>query len=121
MAAQVWELLPNLILHGLLTRMLPREGEKFSARDRRLFFTALAVNLNVIYGEPADGSLDPAQVAALIKVNPSSTEPTTAAKAAADPPANGADPRPGTVPEVAERTTLVPVSELSVGGRGGGP
>jgi len=61
--------LADPILHGLLTRMLPAEGKPFSAHDRRLFFTALAVNLDVIYGEPEDGSLDPSQVAALIKLN----------------------------------------------------
>jgi hypothetical protein len=61
--------LSDPILHGLLTRMLPPEGNKFSAHDRRRFLYALAVNLDVIYGEPDDGSLDPAQIAALIRLN----------------------------------------------------
>jgi len=44
------------------------------------------VNLDVIYGEPDDGSLDPAQVAALIKVD---TEPRTPATPMPDVTANG--------------------------------
>lgn len=48
------------------------------------------MNLNVIYGEPDDGTLDPAQVAALIKLNPS-TE-TATADSLPSGTANGAGP-----------------------------
>jgi hypothetical protein len=89
--------LSDPILHGLLTRMLPPEGEKFSAHDRRRFLYALAVNLYVIYGEPDDGSLDPAQVAALIKLN---SENVTPAPSRVAP--NGASPVPEAAPSAAD-------------------
>ena len=38
--------------------MLPDEGTEFTVRERKRFFRALAVNLDVIYGEPEDGELD---------------------------------------------------------------
>jgi len=58
-----WDPYVGHSLHGQRRRA---RGEKFSAHDRRRFLYALAVNVDVIYGEPDDGSLDPAQVAALI-------------------------------------------------------
>lgn len=58
------------MLAGLLRRMLPNEGEAFSASQRRLFFTALAVNLDVIYGPPTDGDLDPTMLAGLYRDDP---------------------------------------------------
>ena len=61
-----WDPYVGHSLHGQRRRA---RGEKFSAHDRRRFLYALAVNVDVIYGEPDDGSLDPAQVAALIKPN----------------------------------------------------
>jgi hypothetical protein len=50
--------LSNALLAALFKKMLPAEGEEFSARERKRFFRALAVNLDVIYGEPDDGELD---------------------------------------------------------------
>lgn len=46
--------LSDPMLMGLLRRMLPPEGQPFSAQDRELFFRALAVNLDVIYGRPTE-------------------------------------------------------------------
>lgn len=57
--------LANPLLSALLAKMLPPEGEEFSARDRKRFFRALAVNLDVVYGEPTDGSLDAGALARL--------------------------------------------------------
>jgi hypothetical protein len=56
------------------------------------------VNLNVIYGEPEDGSLDPAQVAALISVNPSAESAATTKHVL---PANGSARAPTMIPDAA--------------------
>lgn len=60
--------LSNALLAALFKKMLPEEGEEFSAKERRRLFRALAVNLDVIYGEPADGELDNDKVAEIFKI-----------------------------------------------------
>ncbi len=42
------------MLVGLMRRMLPKEGEPFPAAKRELFLSALAMNLDVIYGPASD-------------------------------------------------------------------
>jgi hypothetical protein len=59
----------NTLLRELAERMLPPENEPFSARDRRRFFRALAVNLDVVYGEPDDGEIDADELANLFRLN----------------------------------------------------
>lgn len=58
------------LLSALFKKMLPADGQSFSAKERRRFFRALAVNLDVIYGEPEDGELDAEALAALFKETP---------------------------------------------------
>jgi hypothetical protein len=60
--------LANPLLSALLG-MLPAEGQAFSAKERRRFFRALAVNLDVVYGEPDDGQLDADTLADLFRVD----------------------------------------------------
>lgn len=64
------DILSNALLVALFRKMLPDEGKEFSAHDRRRFFRALAVNLDVIYGEPSDGALDSDEIAKLFRVGP---------------------------------------------------
>lgn len=61
------DVMSNALLQALFKKMLPAEAEPFSAKDRRRFFRALAVNLDVIYGEPEDGEIDADVLATLYK------------------------------------------------------
>ena len=69
--------LSNPLLSALMN-LLPAEGEPFSAKERRRFFRALAVNIDVIYGEPDDGQLDAETVAALFRLDSRSQTAVTA-------------------------------------------
>lgn len=60
--------LADPMLAGLLRRMLPKEGEEFPAEKRQLFFSALAVNLDVIYGPPTGGSINTDCLSKIYKV-----------------------------------------------------
>jgi hypothetical protein len=55
---------------GLFRRLVPEEGQPFSAHERGRFFRALANVLDVIYGEPSDGIFDADEVAKLYKSVP---------------------------------------------------
>lgn len=45
------------------------EGQDFTTEQRKRFFTALAFNIDYVYGPPSDGgNLDPQGVAALWSV-----------------------------------------------------
>lgn len=58
----------NALLAALFSKMLPEdETADFPVRDRNRLFRALAVNLDVIYGEPRDGELDADALARLFK------------------------------------------------------
>lgn len=61
--------LANPLLAELFRAMLPPEGTAFPAKDRRRLFRALAVNIDVVYGEPDDGRLDPDSLAGLFRLN----------------------------------------------------
>lgn len=61
--------LSDPMLNSLLQRMLPPVTEKFTARDRRRLFTALAVNLDVVYGPPPDGHVDYREIEKIIAVD----------------------------------------------------
>jgi hypothetical protein len=63
------EALSDPILSSLLQRMLPPVGQEFLARDRRRLFTALAVNLDVVYGPPSDGHLDYREIEKIIAID----------------------------------------------------
>ena len=67
------DVMSNALLAALFKKMLPAEGEPFTAKERKRFFRALAVNLDVVYGEPEDGELDAEALAALFKVQASSS------------------------------------------------
>lgn len=73
--------LSDPMLVGLLKRMLPEEGKPFPAANRRLLFTALAVNLDVIYGAPTDGTINADELAKLYEDSakqPPASRPVTA-------------------------------------------
>lgn len=61
--------LSDPILSSLLQRMLPPVNQEFKARDRRRLFTALAVNLDVVYGPPPDGHLDYREIEKIVAVD----------------------------------------------------
>lgn len=61
--------LSDPILSSLLQRMLPPVNQEFTARDRRRLFTALAVNLDVVYGPPPDGHLDYREIEKIVAVD----------------------------------------------------
>jgi hypothetical protein len=67
------DVMADPMLMGLMRRMLPKEGEKFSAAQRSLFFSALAFNLDVIYGPPDDGQIDPGTIGKLISITVNDT------------------------------------------------
>lgn len=48
------DVMADPMLAGLMRRMLPKEGEPFPAAKRELFLSALAMNLDVIYGPAED-------------------------------------------------------------------
>lgn len=54
---------------GIFQRMVPPEGQPFSAYERRRFLRALVSVLDVIYGEPEDGDLDPGQLSKLYQLH----------------------------------------------------
>jgi len=68
--------LSDPILNSLLQRMLPPVNQEFKARDRRRLFTALAVNLDVVYGPPPDGHLDYREIEKIVAVDDRSDERT---------------------------------------------
>jgi hypothetical protein len=57
------------VLVALLGTLPSRRG-KFSARDRRRFFTMLALGIDGAYDQPDDGEFDPAAMASLWKIAP---------------------------------------------------
>jgi hypothetical protein len=58
--------LSNPILKGVLQTLLPPIGKPFPAAGRRQLFTALAVNLNVVYGPAPDGYVDYREIDKLV-------------------------------------------------------
>lgn len=68
------DVLSNALLAALFKKMLPAEDQEFSAKERRRFFRALAVNLDVIYGEPEDGEIDPDKLAEIFRDRPAQAE-----------------------------------------------
>jgi hypothetical protein len=58
--------LSNPILKGVLQMLLPPIGKPFPAAGRRQLFTALAVNLDVVYGPAPDGYVDYREIDKLV-------------------------------------------------------
>ena len=66
--------LADPMLKGLLQKLLPPVGTPFRAAARRQLFTALAVNLDVVYGPAPDGHIDYHEVGKLVAQDPPSPD-----------------------------------------------
>jgi hypothetical protein len=64
--------LTDPMIVGLFDRLVPEEGKPFSAYQRTRFLRALVNVLDVIYGEPDDGSFDADGMTKLYKIHGSS-------------------------------------------------